>query len=309
MTKILLIGSSGYIGSQLTLELVKRNFDVRGIDINRSITTKLLTYFEQKDLGTNWTSKIVLAINRLEPDFIIHMAGLVGYPACDENPELADILNHKLLAYTAEINIPVLMLSAGDSIFGKQETNKVNEYTWPDPTSIYGQTKLAGEKLAIANDTAVFRLASVYGLSPQMRWDNLIHNWYLTAIKENALEIYQPDTIRNFVSITTVTNRIIQWIRQDAEEKQRLAGIHAESLAFIQHLVDLTITKADIADNIKKSLHLRNQQEINIYSKDDNDPENRNYSLESIYGRDRLDWISTQDEIDLIYQAGIEVHK
>ena len=307
MTKILLIGASGYIGSQLTLELVRRNFDVASLDIKSNKVTIALGEFYRRDLSNQGPADILDVLDMCKPQYVIHMAGLVGYPACDKNPELADILNHQLLEYTAETDVPVLMLNAGDSIFGKQEDSIVNESTIPKPISVYGKTKYAGEQLAIDNRTVdILRLASVYGLSPQMRWDNLIHNFYLTAIKESALEIYQPDAIRNFVSITTVTNRIIQWINQWNDNHQDFGDEYQDPL--IQHLVDLTITKRDIAFKIQTSIKLYRGQEINIYPREDYDPENRDYSFDSVYGRERLSWISLQDQADIIYQAGREVN-
>ena len=79
-------------------------------------------------------------------------------------------------------------------MFGSEESGLPRECTEETPTrpvSLYGATKLAAEKQVLRAGGVVFRLATVFGVSPRFRCDLLIHDLARIALKDKRLEIYQ----------------------------------------------------------------------------------------------------------------------
>ena len=79
-------------------------------------------------------------------------------------------------------------------MFGSEESGLPRECTEETPTrpvSLYGATKLAAEKQVLQKGGVVFRLATVFGVSPRFRCDLLIHDLARIALKDKRLEIYQ----------------------------------------------------------------------------------------------------------------------
>jgi len=71
MNKILITGASGYIGSCLFIYLIKKNFDVYGLDKKQLSIKKLKNRFYHGNLNNKkFLNKIISFLN---PDFIIHL--------------------------------------------------------------------------------------------------------------------------------------------------------------------------------------------------------------------------------------------
>ena len=95
--KILVTGAAGYIGGTFTYEVLKKGFEVHGIDnfINsdgRNIDTFLRDYpavfgFSKIDIA-NEASKLKTVLDEFNPDFIIHFAGLKSVSESEEKPDL-----------------------------------------------------------------------------------------------------------------------------------------------------------------------------------------------------------------------------
>jgi dTDP-4-dehydrorhamnose reductase len=104
---------------------------------------------------------------RDNPQLIIHCAALSKVPACDANPKLARQLNVDVTALLAEIaaEIPFFFFST-DLVFDGRKGNYV-ETDATHPLSIYGETKVAAEKIVLQNPRhVVIRTSMNCGGSP-----------------------------------------------------------------------------------------------------------------------------------------------
>jgi len=101
------------------------------------------------------------------PRLIIHCAALSRSPACQENPSLARKLNVEATACLAEVaaGIPFVFFSS-DLVFDGQQGN-YDESAQPNPLSIYAETKVAAERVVLANPRhTVVRTSLNGGTSP-----------------------------------------------------------------------------------------------------------------------------------------------
>jgi UDP-glucose 4-epimerase len=148
MKRILVTGSSGKLGRKIVKELLKRDYNVLGIDITKSETTSLLA-----DIRNN---KEILAITK-DIDGLIHTAALHGkhyelnYPREDFiKTNIEGTFN--LLTACVKNGIKKFLYTSTTSIYGKAMKNPeqavwVDETLTPDPRDIYDITKLTAELL------------------------------------------------------------------------------------------------------------------------------------------------------------------
>lgn len=147
--KILLFGGSGFVGSAIAEEL--RNFHTIIAPTHRDLN--LTDFFSLKK-----------NINQSNPDIILYASGLASVDRCEEEVELANILNTKvpeIIASEANIlKIPLYYIST-DAVFrGNRKNYSYTEEDTVDPFSVYGKTKLAGEEVVLGHSSknAIIRI-------------------------------------------------------------------------------------------------------------------------------------------------------
>ncbi len=143
-------------------------------------------------------------------DAIIPMAGIVGLKACDRRPRDAWDINHKAVATFAKSKSKdqLLVYPMTNSGYGTRtgETH-CTEDTPLEPVSIYGQSKVAAEKAVLdAENTVSLRLATVFGVSPAMRWDLLVNDFTRRAVQDRCLVLFEGHFRRNFVHVRDVAD-------------------------------------------------------------------------------------------------------
>lgn len=184
MTKVLVTGSGGYIGRVLTPMLTARGWDVVGLDSG---------YFEGCDLGQPVAGPPTIErdIRDVVPgdvagfDGIIHLAGLSNDPLGELNQGLTSDINYqatvRLGEAAREAGVPRFVFSSSCSVYGARSDAPVDETGELEPLTAYASSKVLSEqaisKLANDNFCPVFlRNATVYGLSPRLRFDLVVNN-------------------------------------------------------------------------------------------------------------------------------------
>jgi len=141
-----------------------------------------------------------------DKDIVIHLAAIVGYPACRKDPLLAESVNigaTKLLSSLLSRNQLVLFGSTGSNYGTVEEI--CTEETPLNPLSLYGQTKTFAEKhLMENNSTIAFRFATAFGISPRLRLDLLVNDFTYKAKTQGYVVIYESHFMRTFIHIRDI---------------------------------------------------------------------------------------------------------
>jgi dTDP-4-dehydrorhamnose reductase len=108
------------------------------------------------------------ALDPLAPDAILHLAALTSVDRCEEEPQRAaetNVLGSFNVACSARRTGAVLVLVSTDYVFDGQKGAPYDEGDRPNPLSLYGLTKLAGERAAeaVGADLVIVRTAWVFG--------------------------------------------------------------------------------------------------------------------------------------------------
>lgn len=267
--RIAITGGSGYLGSTLIPHLLHRAELVDIIDL-RSPTPPAAAVVD--GLRCRYFCRDAAdpkAMNRLVPtyDVIIHLAALVGYPACDKDPDLAFRCNVTTTRTLLQSLKPggKLLLASTTSNYGAQP-GMVDEETPVNPTSIYGKTKHRAEQLTLqAGPHIVYRFAGAFGLSPRMRTDLLIHDFVSKAVHDGGVSIYESHFVRQFIHVQDIARSIAFAV----DNWDKLAG-----RIFNVGNPEIEITKGELAARIARIIPFEARLENS-----GSDQERRNYPI------------------------------
>ena len=204
--KILVTGGAGYIGSMLVPELLKAGHEVCVYDSLLFGGNSMLPYFRNPNFtmivgdirDTEDLKKVVEG-----KDVIIHLAAIVGYPACEKDHKITKEVNleaTKNLVDMLEDNQIILFGSTGSN-YGAVE-GVCTEETPLNPLSLYGVTKTKAEQYIMENCKAVaYRFATAFGLSPRLRLDLLVNDFTNKALNEKYIVVYESHFMRTFIHV------------------------------------------------------------------------------------------------------------
>ena len=272
MSKVLITGGAGYIGSMLSTELLKDGHEVTIIDLMKYDKGSLNhLYFHKNFKLINKDIRNLKVMKKLvaNHEFIIPLAALVGAQLCEKYKKEAIDINYKAIKslakmMTARNKIIYLTTNSG---YGIGEKNKYCDENSPlKPISLYGRTKCDSEEEIMSNlkNYICFRLATVFGFSYRMRSDLLVNNFVYTAIKKKKLTIFEPHFRRNFIHIRDV----VEGIKYSMKNFNKL-----KSNVYNLGLSSANISKLMLAKKIKKQIKsLKIQIVTNM-----KDPDQRDY--------------------------------
>ncbi len=269
--KILVTGGAGYIGTSLVPALLERNYDVTVLDNLMYDQNVLLEYYIKDNFSFVYgdiRDKQIIKELTTKSDVVIHLASIVGAPACKKNETLAKEVN---VDGTKNIvdqlsNDQILLFASTGSVYGKIE-GMCNEDWTPNPLSLYGSTKLDGERMALnLNNSVAFRFATAYGLSPRLRLDLLPNDFVLNAIRNKYLVVYDKKFRRTFIHVTDIVRSYIHMLDNIDKVKGNAYNIGSELNNY---------TKEDLVNKIKQHV------DFQVYYADEGipDPDQRDYEV------------------------------
>jgi nucleoside-diphosphate-sugar epimerase len=202
-------------------------------------------------------------------DVIYWGAGLVGAPKCKDNPEYAKAINQdavERMIGQIENKYTKVCFPCTNSIYGNSTSDLCTEDTEIKPLSVYGETKYMGEKAVLSRENScVLRLSTAMGCSFKNRLELMLHDFIVQLKYNKELVIYEPDYIRNFVSVRDIA-RAFDWAFE-----YDLRGVYNLCRE------DTNMTKWEIAETIKEQLGL----DTNIVKGPGKDLDQRNYRISS----------------------------
>ena len=224
MTRSTLVsGGAGYLGIPVIEELRAGGRAVRVLDA--------LIHGDQSELSAGLRSRGVEVVEAdirdpaarrqaLEGvDEVVHLAAIVGDPACARDPELARAVNVEgtsaLVANARAAGVDRLVFASTCSNYGRiaDASVPISEGGALAPVSLYAEQKVAMERALLDGaqppmQVTCLRFATLYGVAPRMRFDLTVNEFTRELWADRRLEVFGEQFWRPYVHVRDAARAI-----------------------------------------------------------------------------------------------------
>ena len=236
MKNILVTGGAGYVGSGLLRELLLKGYNVTCIDNLLFGGESLLDIWHNKNFtfykcDINDSQKLDEVFLKNNFDGVIHLAAIVGDPACKINSDLAIKTNFEssknLLEKSKNSEVSKFIFASTCSNYGKMDDPEayVDENSKLAPVSLYAELKVKFEKYMLSEIKKIdgfsptsLRFSTVYGLSPRMRFDLTVNEFTKDLALGKELIVFGEQFWRPYCHVRDFSNAFITVLNSPNEK-------------------------------------------------------------------------------------------
>jgi nucleoside-diphosphate-sugar epimerase len=221
---VLVTGGAGYVGAEVATALLEDGREARVLDSLLHGQRPIAEMLEGKG------AKVIIGDVRdgdarralLEgAEAVVHLAAIVGDPACARDPELARETNveatRDLVADAAAAGVKHLIFASTCSNYGRMADPEtpVDEEAPLAPVSLYAEQKVEIEKMLLSNGSGptvptCLRFATVYGAAPRMRFDLTVNEFTRELWADRDLEVFGEQFWRPYVHVRDAARAILR---------------------------------------------------------------------------------------------------
>ena len=235
--KILITGGAGYVGTSLIPQLLNKKYNVHVFDSLLFGGDQILPFFRNPLFSfTRGDIRDLSAVEKVskDADIIIHLAAIVGFPACRKDPDLAKSVNvdgtENIIKATN--NNQLIIYGSTGSNYGAVE-DICTEETPLNPLSLYGQTKTMAERMIMENRRAIaWRFATAFGVSSRLRLDLLLNDFTYKAVTQGYLVVYEKKFMRTFIHVHDMGRAFLFGIEHQDKMSGNVYNVGSEQMNY-----------------------------------------------------------------------------
>lgn len=226
MSKILVTGGAGFIGSNIVSILVEQGYKVTVLDdLSSGYSCNLDAFQDVEFIQGDIRDEHTVEKSIKGAAGVIHLAASVGNKRSIDNPILDSEINVigtlRILEACRKASVPKVVYSSSAGVFGELKQLPIAEDHAIAPNTPYGASKLAGEKLCLAyahlyNIEAIcLRYFNVYG--PNQRFDeygNVIPIFTFKMLRGESPTVFgDGEQTRDFVNVRDVAEANLKAVK------------------------------------------------------------------------------------------------
>lgn len=219
---MLVTGGAGYVGAEVTAALLEAGRAVRVLDSLLHNQRGVADMLEERGAEVRIADIRDAEARRaaLEgAEAVVHLAAIVGDPACARDPELAREINveatRALVEDAGAAGVAHLVFASTCSNYGRMADPEtpVDEEAPLAPVSLYAEQKVEIEKMLLADGAGptiptCLRFATVYGVAPRMRFDLTVNEFTRELWDDRELEVFGEQFWRPYVHVRDAARAI-----------------------------------------------------------------------------------------------------
>lgn len=257
---VLVTGAAGYLGVPTCRELTQAGFEVRGLD--------LLIHEQEEavqELGRTGVELLIGDIRDRQArrralegvEAVVHLAAIVGDPACAREPDLSEEVNvvatRALAAEAQQSGAQRMIFASTCSNYGRMADPSVpvDETTALAPVSRYAEQKVQIERELLRDGSGhlqptCLRFATIYGVAPRMRFDLTVNEFTRDLCADRVLEVFGEQFWRPYVHV----NDAARGIRAVLEAQHELVDTQVFNVGCSSE----NYRKMDLVEEIKRQV-------------------------------------------------------
>ncbi len=232
--RVLIIGGAGYIGSIMSRYLLKRGYPVSVLD------NLMFGYDALKELDNHPAYRFFkgdarniqdLLTAMEDVDTVVHLAAIVGDPACELDHRATIDINYEASKVLVEAclhkKVQRLLFASTCSVYGASKNGELlTEESAINPVSLYAETKLRSEEAILSKAepplaVTIFRLATVFGFSYRPRFDLVVNILTARALQDGEISIFGGSQWRPNVHVLDVVRAFVAAFEAPKEKIDR----------------------------------------------------------------------------------------
>ena len=204
--KVLLTGGAGYLGMVTAATLSRRGHEAVVFDRFchlRAGDTPAAFMARHAAPGVSWVAGDVRRLQEHPSlldgvDAVIHLASVCNDPSCDLNEEMAFDVNtestKELARQAVARGVRRFVFASSCAVYGRGVFELLDEASPANPVSAFAQSKLQAEEALLRLEGAAFepvcaRMATLFGVSPRMRFDLAVNQMVATAVRQGKIVV------------------------------------------------------------------------------------------------------------------------
>jgi len=240
---VLVTGGAGYIGTTLVPQLLALGHNVRVYDCLKFGGNGLIPLFRKENFS--FVKGDVRDSESLRPhvgwaDVVVHLAAIVGYPACSKEPELAKQVNVDATRRLVSMVSPqqLVLFGSTGSNYGALADGICTEESPLKPLSLYGETKTEAERIVMSETNGIaYRFATAFGISPRLRLDLLVNDFVNKAINDKYIVVYESHFMRTFIHVHDIARSFIHAIENREGMVNNVYNVGDDSLNYSKRAI------------------------------------------------------------------------
>jgi nucleoside-diphosphate-sugar epimerase len=224
---VLVIGGAGYIGSPTVELLLKQGFRVRVLDrlmYGRESLAEFSSNLDFELIEGDATDIAKLTYAARGASAVVHLAGLVGDPACALDSQFtrhANVVATRMARDVAiSLGVSRFIFASSCSVYGIAD-GEVAENDQLNPVSLYAQTKIDSERELLWNPpdgffVTILRFATVFGHSRRPRFDLVANLFAARALTEGVIPVLGRQQQRPFIHVRDLARAIAAVLHADS---------------------------------------------------------------------------------------------